>query len=125
MWWIHDRIVLDRIPRERLVIEFTFGTGAADRYWLVIAKEEVSLCVQHPGFEVDVAVHADLKTFYQVWMGRMDYADALSTRKIEVEALPELIRDFPNWFGWSLAAPAVRTSRLSGSRSVRSLAGRL
>jgi putative sterol carrier protein len=73
-----------------------------------LAVEDVSVCLTHPGFEIDVLVTADLSTFYQVWLGRMSYADALRVGKIKVEAIPNLARNFPNWFAWSPVAAMVR-----------------
>jgi hypothetical protein len=57
---------------------------------------------------VDVLVTADIGVFYEVWLGRIAYADARRAGKIAVDAIPELVRSFPNWFTYSLAAPAVR-----------------
>ncbi len=111
MWWIKDRVSTDRLPSVRITVEFDFRLRERELYWLVMRSEDVSLCVQHPGYDVDVVVDADLATFYKVWMGRMDYADAVSTRLLQLDALPELVRDFPNWFKWSLAAETIRAAR--------------
>lgn len=107
LWWMRDRILVDRLPMERVVVEFDF-TETEDCYWLVIRKNDVSVCIQHPGYEVDVVVTADLAAFLQVWLGRMTYLEAVRERQVRVEALPSLLRDFPRWFAWSAAAPAVR-----------------
>ena len=93
------------------MVEFDFYGADDGTYWLVLTRSDVSVCLQHPGYDVDVVVKADLSSFFQVWLGKLSYADALSARRITVEALPALARDFPNWFAWSLAAHAVRASQ--------------
>jgi len=115
LWWIRSRVHTDRLPRERIVVEFDFHGADDGYYWLVLTTDDVSVCLQHPGYDVDVVVTADLSAFFQVWLGKLRYADALSTRRIHVEALPALARDFPNWFAWSLAADAVRAAAANGA----------
>ena len=109
MWWMRDRVCVDQLPQERVVVQFDFRGAKKETFWLVIAVEDVSVCLTHPGFEIDVLVTADLSTFYQVWLGRISYADALRERKVEVEAIPSLARNFPHWFAWSPVAMIVRT----------------
>lgn len=110
LWWMRSRVHLDRLPKERIVIEFVFHGAEDGYYWLVLTMDDVSVCLQHPGYDVDVVVTADLASFFQVWLGKLSYADALRARRIDVDALPALARDFPNWFAWSLAAPSVRAA---------------
>lgn len=108
MWWMRNSVRVEALPEERVVVQMHF-TGAADAtHWLVLKREDVSVCITHPGFDVDVWVTADISTFYQVWLGRLEYVDARRAGKIEVDAMPALVRSFPQWFTYSLAAPAVR-----------------
>ncbi|MEZ4701299.1 MAG: helix-turn-helix domain-containing protein [Rhodothermales bacterium] len=111
MWWMHDRVHTDRLPADRIVIEFNFRTASRDLYWLVVKPGDVSLCVQHPGFDVDVFVEADLAIYYKVWMGWLDYEAAVGAGLIRLDALPAYRRDFPSWFAWSIAAPTIRSVR--------------
>jgi hypothetical protein len=48
-----------------------------------------------------------------VWMGRLSYREALDAGKVRIDAIPSLARGFPEWFSWSLAAPAVRAARIA------------
>ncbi len=110
LWWMRSRVHLDRLPAERVVVEFNFRGADDGTYWLVLTREDVSVCLQHPGYDVDVVVGADLASFFEVWLGRLSYADALRANRIGVDALPALARVFPTWFAWSLAADAVRAA---------------
>lgn len=102
------RVCVDRLPPQRVVVQFDFYGAEKGSYWLILASEDVSVCLRYPGFEIDVLVTANLSTFYQLWLGRIRYADALRERSVEVEAIPALLRDFPRWFAWSPAAATVR-----------------
>jgi hypothetical protein len=75
-----------------------------------LTKEDVSVCLTYPGFETDVLVTADLATFYQVWLGRISFSDALKKRRIEIEAILALAQAFPNWFSYSPGVPGVRAA---------------
>lgn len=117
MWWMRGRVYTDRLPEGRLVVEFNFYGAEEGCYWLLLTRKDVSVCLKHPGFEVDVVVTADLSSLFEVWLGRLSYSEALNTNRLSVEALPALARDFPNWFAWSPAAEGVRA--VGSNRSSR------
>ena len=108
MWWIHDRIRTDQLPAHRVLVRFDFKGAKEETFWLLLTKEDVSLCLTDPGFELNVLVTADLATFFQMWLGRISFADAQKAGQIEIDAIPALAASFPTWFSYSLAAPAVR-----------------
>lgn len=108
LWWMRDRVFKDRLPNGQVVVEFAFREARPSRYWLVLSPADVSVCITHPGFEVDVVVTADLAAMYQVWVGRMSFDEALRREKIALDAVPALQRDFPNWFALSPIAGIVR-----------------
>ena len=110
LWWMHERLDRAQLPAQRVVVEFDFLESRPERYWLVLKPEDASVCIQHPGFEIDVLVTAELSAFFQVWLGRMHFSDALREERIQLDAPPALIRQFPSWFTLSLAAPAVRAA---------------
>jgi DNA-binding HxlR family transcriptional regulator len=110
MWWLHDRVYTERLPPRRIVVEFDFRSARPCTYWLLLEPGAVSVCLKHPGFEIDVLVTAELAAFYQVWLGRVTFAEAVRARQVELDAVPALIRAFPRWFAWSRAAGAVRAA---------------
>ncbi len=107
MWWLRRRVCRDALPPERVVVQFDFR-GDERSYWLVLERQDVSVCFDPPDFDVDVWVEADLAVFYRVWLGKVPFAGAVEEGGIEVSALPALERAFPGWFAWSPAAEAVR-----------------
>ncbi|KAA3663241.1 MAG: hypothetical protein DWQ04_11170 [Chloroflexi bacterium] len=112
---MRDRVLVEKLPQERVVVQFDFTGAVSERYWLLLTCDDVSVCLTYPGFEPDVLVSADIATYFQVWLGRCDFADALGNRTIQVDAIPALANAFPNWFAYSLAAPAVRTAPTGSS----------
>jgi len=76
--------------------------------WLLLEPREVSVCVAPPGFDSDLIVRADLAFFYRVWLGQIEYADAIRCRSLIVEGLPALAKQLPRWFMWSPMARFVR-----------------
>jgi DNA-binding HxlR family transcriptional regulator len=110
LWWMRRRIALDHIPRHRVVIEFNFRGGPKQKYWLLIEPTDVSVCLKHPGFEVDVIVAADIMAFYKVWLGHSTLADAMRRKQIHLDGTPADLRAFPQWFTWSPMADTVRAA---------------
>ena len=124
LWWMRRRVCFDQIPRSRVVIQFDFRGGSHRRYWLLIEPAEASICLKHPGFDVDVIVTADIKALYQVWLGRVLLEDALRARQVRLDGMPSDIQDFPRWFGQSRMAATVRAAMGTPSRGGRQLVSR-
>ncbi len=117
LWWMRDRVRVEQLPAQRVVVQFDFAGAVSERYWLLLTKEDVSVCLTYPGFEPDVLVTADIAAYFQVWLGRCNFADTLADGTIQIDAIPALANAFPNWFAYSLASSAVRAAqRGDGSR---------
>jgi hypothetical protein len=101
-----------------VVIEFNFRGGPRQKYWLLIEPTDVSVCLKHPGFEVDVIVTADLLEFYRVWLGHSTLSDALRKEQVHLDGTPADLRAFPQWFNWSPMADTVRAALADRSRKV-------
>jgi DNA-binding HxlR family transcriptional regulator len=119
LWWMRRRIALDHIPRRRVVIEFSFHGGHKQKYWLLIEPTDVSVCLKHPGFEVDVSVAADIMALYRVWLGHSTLAGALRRKQIHLDGTPADLRAFPQWFTWSPMADTVRAALADQGRKLQ------
>ncbi len=111
LWWMHDRVIMEHLPDQRILIQFDFYGKRRESFWLLIADDDVSVCLIDPGFEVNVLVTADLSVYYQLWLGRIGYREAIREHGVRIDADPAYARAFHRWFSWSPAAPAVRASR--------------
>jgi len=126
LWWIRRRGVVNCISRPRVVIQFEFRRAPQRSYWLLIERGDVSVCLKHPGFDVDVIVAADIKIFYEVWLGRLSLLDAVRKDLVRLDGAPADIRAFPSWFAGSPMAETVRASlvqRRSASHRTTSIPG--
>jgi DNA-binding HxlR family transcriptional regulator len=110
LWWMKRRVHLHRLPPGRTVIQFDFYGGRTGSYWLVLERSDVSVCLQHPKFEVGLRIVADIGTFYRVWLGRIPLGEALQKRTVRLDGPREAVRGFTRWFAWSPMAPAVRAA---------------
>jgi DNA-binding HxlR family transcriptional regulator len=108
LWWMRNRVYLERLPKNQIVVEFVFRPAQKRKYWLIMRSDDVSVCLQYPGFENNLLVTADLSAFYQVWLGRITFTDALRNRSIEIAGVPSLVRGFQHWFALSPVAELVR-----------------
>jgi DNA-binding HxlR family transcriptional regulator len=111
LWWMRNRVCRDQLPQERVVIQFDFHHHKTETYWLLLTPDDVSVCLTYPGFETNVLVTAELSIFFQLWLGRISYREAVNDYGLQVDAIPKLAQAFPSWFAWSLAAPAVRAAK--------------
>ncbi len=111
LWWMRAGIYTERLPHHRVVVEFNFRGACEGNYWMLLARDDVSVCLTHPGFDTDVLVTADLAACYEVWLGRIAFADAVRNQLIELDATPSLARAFPKWLALSPVSGVVRSAR--------------
>ena len=79
-------------------------------YWMVLEPSEVSVCLQHPGFDVDLEVTVDTTTLYRVYLGRAELGGAMRAGQLTMSGPRTLQRGFGRWFTWSAFAPASRSA---------------
>lgn len=104
------RVNFQQLPQHLTVVQFDFRGERTGSYWLVMEPTNVSLCLQHPGFDIDLLVTADIAAFYRVWLGRITLAEALRDGLVELDGTTPLVRAFPGWFALSSFASAVRAA---------------
>jgi DNA-binding HxlR family transcriptional regulator len=124
--WMARHVDRGRLPPDRTVVKFEFRDPAR-RYWMVLERSEVSVCLQPPGFDVALEVNVDTATLYRVYLGRVELGGALRSGQLTMTGPQALQRGFGQWFTWSAFAPASRSaqkrrnaaSRLAGPHRVR------
>jgi DNA-binding HxlR family transcriptional regulator len=102
MWNIRRRVALERLPPRRVVVQFEFrgvpaGRSMLKKCWLILERSGSDVCLNDPGFEVDVYADADLAAMAKVWLGDLPFAEALRQKKIKLTGVPALVRAFPDW----------------------------
>src|SRR5215213_1899681 len=107
LWWMRGAVQRDRLPPRRVVVQFDFRGACALTMWLVMERDDVSVCLQHPGFDVDLLLTADLATLYRVWGRRETFAGALRCGLVALDGPLALTRAFPGWLAWETEAEAI------------------
>lgn len=100
LWEMQRGIATDALPAGRTVVELHFPDAGAGlrRWWLVLSPDEVDVCEEDPGFEVDVWVKASLRTFIRAWRGDLRWDDALGPGGVEVHGRRDVCRLLPELF---------------------------
>jgi DNA-binding HxlR family transcriptional regulator len=102
MWNMRRRIVLERLPPRRVVVRFKYGGVPLRKrgprlFWLLLDRAQTDLCIEDPGFEVDLYVDADLSAMARVWLGDCTFEHAVHSGKIQLTGSRTLVRAFPSW----------------------------
>jgi DNA-binding HxlR family transcriptional regulator len=83
MWDIHRFLKTEHLPARRTVMSVEFTDLNAMRHrWLVVQSGEVDVCLDDPGYDVDVWIACTLRTLTQVFMGDLALDSALRTGKL-------------------------------------------
>jgi hypothetical protein len=78
------------------------------RFWLILQRPDVDLCLKEPGYAVDLVVDADLAALTKVWMGDVRLGDAMRSGLVRLEGPRVLVRAFPGWLALSGFAAVER-----------------
>ena len=113
VWDMRRRIAVERLPERRIVVRFDFRGvppthKAPRRYWLVMERPDVDLCIIEPGHEVDLFVGADLAALSRVWLGEIPIREAIRDGAVNLNGQRQLVRDFPSWLLLSTLAAVPR-----------------
>jgi DNA-binding HxlR family transcriptional regulator len=112
MLWISRHVRQEALPENRVVIEFRFLDQRSKRIWLVLDRNDVSVCLQYPGFDVDLILSSKTRALYRVYMGWTSFENACHVGEVALDGLPHLVRAFSSWMTWGNFAPTMR-ARLS------------
>src|SRR5262245_52195962 len=83
MWDIRRNIRADKLPA-RTVISFEFPDAkkGMKHWWLVVDQGQVDLCLEDPGYEVDVWLVSSLRLMTQIWMGDISLERARGSKQL-------------------------------------------
>jgi alkyl sulfatase BDS1-like metallo-beta-lactamase superfamily hydrolase len=116
--WMARHVDRQRLPPNRTVVRFDFRDPER-RYWLVLEPSEVSVCVQFPGFDIDLEVAVDTATLYRVYLGRTELDEAIRARLVTMKGPQSLQHGFGHWFTWSAFAKASRSKEARRGAAAR------
>ena len=102
MWNVRRRIARELLPDRRVLVCFTFsGVPPSYRgarvFWLVLERTQVDLCIENPGFDIDLQVEADLAAMAGVWLGDTSFEAVLRSNAVRLIGPRALAKAFPSW----------------------------
>jgi DNA-binding HxlR family transcriptional regulator len=105
MWDIQRRIQPNKLPTGQTVLRFMFtDLNEYNEWWLKIQNNEVDLCTENPGNEVDVYFTCDLRTMTEVWMGDLSIPQARADDRLKIVGSPVYVKNIQSWLGLYLLA---------------------
>jgi len=107
MWDIRRTVDPSRFPRDqRVVVHFQFRDAPSGKrsWWLVSQQDGVDLCLEDPGYDVDVEVQAPLHVMTAVWMRDVTFRTAVRSLGLKVSGERDVCRRLPDWLGASMLA---------------------
>ena len=120
MWALRGGIERRYFEGERTVVRFEFTDRPRlkkqnwwlDKWWLIVTPEEIDLCIQDPGHEVDLYVISDLRTMTKVSMGDIPVRQAVSSEAIKLHGSRLLAKNIERWLPHSRFAKVTQPPEL-------------
>lgn len=103
MWDMRRHLDPTPLPEKRCTIQFEYPEleAARRRWWLVIDKGMVDLCLVDPGHEIDLAVTGSLRAMTAIWMGLSTVAKEVEAGALDLAGDPVIARSMQKWLGLS------------------------
>lgn len=99
MFAVHKLIRIDSLPERRVVVQFRLSEHPRRRYWLVLSRRDVDLCIIDPGFDVDLEVVAGTRALAEICLGHLRVAEAIGRGWLTATGPRQYCRDLERWLG--------------------------
>lgn len=109
MLYLQRSIKPEQLPGNQTVIKFQFtNLRKFSNWWLVVKRDNVDICLEDRGHEIDVYFTTNLQTMIKCWMGEKNYNSAIKDQSLSLVGPSILTRNVESW---------LNKSFLSGIRS--------
>ena len=107
LWSFTQGAQAQRLPLGHVTVQLEFVDQPRKnrRFWLVLDRGDIELCVSDPGFPPDLIVSAETEAFARWYMGQLSWAAVLRAGHVSIDGPRELTRTFPFWSDRSRYAP--------------------
>jgi DNA-binding HxlR family transcriptional regulator len=107
LWSFSQGARAELLPAGHVTVQFDFVDQPRKNrhFWFVFDRGDVELCVNDPGFEPDLTVHAETEAFVRWFMGQLSWGAVLRAGRVSIDGPRGLARAFPSWTGRSRYAP--------------------
>jgi len=99
MWDMRRTVNPEVFPKHRIVVQFEYPDAqkGAKVWWLVSENGEIDLCLDDPGYEVDIVITCALKTMTEIWTCQKGFRQAVKNGDIEVLGHSKLTHKLQDW----------------------------
>jgi DNA-binding HxlR family transcriptional regulator len=110
---IQRRIDPSKLPGGQTMLKFNYtDLDNFAEWWVKISGDHVELCLDDPGYEVNVYFTATLRTMTEVWMGDLSLRKAQADGRLKIVGSSTLLRNINSWFPLHLYAD-IRPKQLN------------
>jgi len=98
MLYLARSIKPEKLIGDETIIRFHFrDLEHLQKWWLVVRGQDVDVCLNDPGKEVDIRFDVDLRTMIEIWMGDLSYRAAIRNGKLKLTGSSALRRNASDW----------------------------
>jgi DNA-binding HxlR family transcriptional regulator len=113
IWSLEKSVNASAFGKDRAVVRLEFGDQPPSKalWWFVNSKTSCELCLENPGFEVDLYVNCALPDMIRVIRGDIQLARALEDGALELHGTLHARQTFRDWLNLSALSkvPSIRT----------------
>ena len=104
MWDMRRSVDPEQFPKNRVVVQFEYpdAPDGARKWWLISEEGQIDLCLNDPGYDVDLMIESSLETMTAVWTCQKKFQKAVDSGMIKVMGDTQLKRKLPDWLRSSL-----------------------
>ncbi|MDH5518138.1 MAG: winged helix-turn-helix transcriptional regulator [Gammaproteobacteria bacterium] len=105
MLYLKRSVIPEKLIGTETVIRFKFtDIKEYPDWWLVVANNELDVCVKDPGKDVDVYFTSTVRTLADIWMGDCSYKKAQSQGLMKIVGNKQLTNNITSWLANSIFA---------------------
>ena len=103
MLYLQRSVRTDKLPGNESVIHFKFtDIKEYPDWWMVVEDDEIDVCTNDPGKNVDVYFTATIRTMIDVWSGVSSYKKAIRNDELTVVGDRLLTNNITSWLSNSM-----------------------
>ena len=113
MLYLQRSINPGKLAGNETVIQFKF-TDSKDLpdWWIVVTGNEIDVCTNDPGKDVDVYFTCTIKTMTDIWMGTTTYKQAKREGDMAIVGSRQLTNNINSWMSISILADLPPASEI-------------
>lgn len=113
MLYLQRSVLPDKLPGDENIIRFKFtDIKEYPDWWMVVQGNDVDLCVNDPGKDVDIYFTSTVKTLADIWMGQNTYKKAIRDGDLTLVGNKLLTNNVTSWLTNSMFADLPAASEI-------------